>query len=568
MKNKKLYLIIFIVAILLLNLGITYFSNAETENIQRILLNDEKVTVNDKELSTDVVNGIRLTKSTDNEGTSDEAKSANIEIKNVINIEQNGTYEFSGELSDGQIAVNSNKINGNVTIVLNNANITCENAPAIFVYNKENKSDSCTVTIELADGSNNTISGGKIKQSVEGWSDQSELAYYVEKGYDDDKNYYERYKYDGAISSDISLTFEGKGTLNVNGLAKEGIESKRDITINDGTYIINSLDDGINACTDRESVITINGGSVLVDIKEEADEGDGIDSNGSIYINGGKVYAFASEKSQDSGLDADTGIYINGGYVVGTGNMADAISTESKQTYLYMQFNKKIERDTLIAILEEDKTPAVAFNGKKSYSVLAISTPNLKNGEHYVYEGGTIKGTSENGLYTEITSYEEGTLKEYNNATNRMNFKDFKKIDNQTETEKNDNNNTYMYILIGLGIALLILIIIAIVLIAKKKITLKGSFLMMAIGMIIGVIATIGVYEVIEKKENDEKASEQNQINNQEMRELPSDQQQPPQMERLEEEREQAPMEKPNGEQGEEPPLKPNDEQRQLPQST
>lgn len=566
MKNKKIFLIIFIAVILLLNLGITYFSNAETENIQRILLSDEKITVNEKELSTDVVNGIRLTKSTDNEGTSDEAKSANIEIKNVINIEQSGTYEFSGELSDGQIAINSNKINGNITIVLNNANITCENAPAIFVYNKENKSDSCTVTIELADGSNNTISGGKIKQSVEGWSEQADLAYYVEKGYDDDKNYYERYKYDAAISSDISLTFEGTGTLKVNGLAKEGIESKRDITINDGTYLIYSLDDGINACTDRESVITINGGSVLVDVKEEADEGDGIDSNGSIYINGGKVFAFACEKSQDSGLDADTGIYINGGYVVGTGNMADAISTESKQTYMYMQFNNKVQRDTLITILEEDKTPAVAFNGDKSYSVLAISTPNLKNGEHYVYEGGNIEGTNENGLYTEITSYEEGTLKEYNNATNRMDFKDFKKIDNQTEEDKQDSN-TYIYVLIGLGVALLILIIIAVVLIAKKKISPKGSFLMMLIGVIIGVMATIGVYEVIEKKDNDEKVNEQNQMNNQDRPELPSEQQQQ-QMERPDGEGGQAPMEKPNGEQGEEPPQKPNDEQRQQPQST
>lgn len=567
MKNKKLLLIIFITVILLLNLGITYFSNAETEDIQRILLNNEKITVNDKELLEDEINGIRLTKSTDNEGTSDEAKSANIEIKNVINIEESGTYEFSGELSDGQIAINSNKVKGNVTILLNNANITCENAPAIFVYNKENKSDSCTVTIELADGSNNTISGGKIKQSVERWSDQADLAYYVEKGYDDDKNYYERYKYDGAISSDISLTFEGKGTLNVNGLAKEGIESKRDITFNDGTYIVYSLDDGINACTDRESVITINEGSVLVDVKEEADEGDGIDSNGSIYINGGKVFAFACEKSQDSGLDADTGIYINGGYVVGTGNMADAISTESKQTYMYMQFNNKVQKDTLITILEEDKTPVIAFNGDKSYSVLAISTPSLKNGEHYVYEGGSIEGIKENGLYTEITSYEEGTLKEYNNATNRIDFKDFKKFDNQTEEEK-QNSNTYIYILIGLGIALLILIIIAIILIAKKKITLKGSFLMMLIGVIIGVMATIGTYEIIEKKETDEKANEQNQMNNQDRPELPTDQQQQPQKGNPDGEAGQEPMEKPNGGQGEEPPQKPNGEQRQQPQST
>lgn len=237
-----------------------------------------------------------------------------VEISNIFNINSAGTYEFSGILTNGQISINANNIIGEVRIVLNNVNITCKSAPAIFVYCKDTENEDCKVVIETASGSTNTIVGGKIKQSVESWEEQDSILYSIEKGYDDDRQYYERYKYDGAISSDISLTFEGSGTLNVTFSKKEGIESKMHITINSGTYNIQSLDDGTNACRESESIITINGGTVIVNILADADEGDGIDSNGYIYINGGTVYAFAHPWS-DNGLDSDLGTYIDGGTV-------------------------------------------------------------------------------------------------------------------------------------------------------------------------------------------------------------------------------------------------------------
>ena len=467
MKNKKVFFIGFILIILFFNLVFTCVSRAELDN-NVITLDDENIAVNDEEITSDASKTVYLTNTMNNGGSSDDAQNANLEISNIININQRGTYEFTGKLSDGQIAINTNDIIGNVTIILNNVDITCENAPAIFVYNSNNNSNTCSVTIELAEGSTNTIKGGKINQSVEGWENQEEILYYIDKGYDDDGTYYERYKYDAAISSDISLIFDGTGTLIINTFEKEGIESKRDITIDNGNYIINSLDDGINACTDKESIITINGGSVVVNVSDEAEEGDGIDSNGYIYVNGGYVYAFASEKSQDSGLDSDMGIYINGGYVVGTGNMADDISSESQQIYLQMQFETGINKDTLITITDESKNPVVAFKTNKAYTVLTISTPELQDGEHYVYEDGEIEGKSENGLYTEITSYEKGTIKEYSNPENGIRPNDFRPIQNPQIVEKK-NENIYIYALIGLGVILIIAIIVHIILVKKKK---------------------------------------------------------------------------------------------------
>jgi hypothetical protein len=494
MINKKKIISITMIVGIILNMFYINVSNvfAANSNTTYISLSDSNITVDGNNISNNSSEDIYLTQTMDNGGSSDDAIKANIAITNIININNSGTYEFTGKLSDGQISINSNKVNGDVTIILNNVDITCENAPAIFVYNVETDSSTCNITIKTAKGSTNTISGGKIKQSVEGWSDQSEILYYVDKGYDDDNKYYERYKYDGAISSDISLTFEGEGDLTVNSLAKEGIETKRDITINSGNYVINSLDDGINACTDNESIITINGGTILVNVESTAEEGDGIDSNGYIYINGGTVYAFASETSQDNGLDSDSGTYINGGTVVATGNMGDAVSDDSKQSFMQMQFNNKVEKNTLITITDENKNPIVAFKSDRAYQILTISTPDFTDGEQYVYEGGSIEGTSENGLYTKITSYTQGTEKEYSTVTDMGGPGEFnEKMDNMEF--KQSNNQIYYYTIIVLVIILIIVIIMSIMLKKKGKFEKKEKISILFIGVLIGaIIVTTG----------------------------------------------------------------------------
>lgn len=484
--RKKLFLTI--VGMLLTLILVNTPNVLATSSTTYVNLSDENITVNGSAISENISENIYLSNSTNNGGTTNEAKEANVEIENIINISKSGTYEFTGELSEGQISVNANEINGDVIIVLNNATITCKKAPAIIVYNKETKSDTCNVVIKTAKDSTNTISGSRLKQNVEGWTDQDQIVYYIEKGYDEGE-YFEKYKYNGAISSDISLTLEGEGTLTVNSLQKEGIETKRDITINSGEYIINSLDDGINACTDNESVITINGGSVLVNVLEEAEEGDGIDSNGYIYINGGTVYAFASETSQDNGVDSDSGIYINGGTVVATGNMVDSVSTDSSQEFMQLQFKSKVSKNELITITDENKEPIIAFKTDRQYSVLTISSPDFTDEEHFVYEGGSIEGTNENGLYTKITSYTLGTEKEYNTVL------DMERPDNLNKDIVNIGvkNNIYYYTIIVLAIILIILIIVAIILKKKGKFDMKGKILTLFIGILIGaIVATTG----------------------------------------------------------------------------
>lgn len=482
MINKKKVVSMLVVFVFMLTVNSSF---ASPKNVE-ISLSDSNITVDGEAISKDSSNDLYLSKDMNNGGTSDEAKKANISVDNVINIKKSGTYEFSGTLSDGQIAIDTNDVNGDIVILLNNASITCKNAPAIFVYNVATNSKTCNVIIKTAKDSVNYVSGGLIKQSVEGWPDQDKIVYSIEKNYNDEGQYFERYKYDGAISSDISLTFEGEGTLTIES-QREGIEVKRDITINSGNYIINSTEDGMNAAQDNESIITINGGTILVNTAKDGPQGDGIDSNGYLYVNGGELYIFANPTSEDSGLDSDLGIYINGGKIIATGNMYDEIKEESKQKSVTLQFNKKVTAGTLITLVDKDNKPVTAFESDRDYKVMTFSVPEVSGNEYTAYEGGTVEGTKVNGLYTDITSYSLGTKVDAQVLTGSS-----RPFGNRMDFDRGGNNVNVA--LVGImGILFVAALGGAIVLIVMKK----GNVVSLILGIVAGVAITVVVYSFL-----------------------------------------------------------------------
>lgn len=100
------------------------------------------------------------------------------------------------------------------------------------------------------------------------------------------------------------------GTIDIN--AAEGIEATY-VLINDGDINIYATDDGINASTGTdayETAIVINGGNITVEVGHG--DTDAIDSNGSIYVNGGTVNVTA----QMSSFDYDKTAEFNGGTII------------------------------------------------------------------------------------------------------------------------------------------------------------------------------------------------------------------------------------------------------------
>ena len=376
----------------------------------------------------------------------------------AININRTGNISLSGEIKCGMIAVDTNGRTGEINLILNGVKIDTDSkkTPAILVYNKDITYTGCKVTIKTASGTKNYIEGGKFKKVSLVGSD--ELSNYSSKYSGDSKTWYETYtkyygvytseqienilfakvqadnedladgdpyyfyKAAGAISSDIDLYFEGTGYLEVKSKNKEGIETKGNLTFSGGTgdYAIYAEDDCLNTTTTSSSnksarntlTIDVNSLVAIVDAGEDADEGDSIDSNGKLIINGGTIIAIA-HPGQDAGLDSETGTYINGGTVLATGDMFDGVSDESKQNFIVFSFKTAQTADTLITLLNENNEAVMAYKTDRSYTNLVYSSSDFKEGTYYLYKNGEIEGTQTNGYYTDITKYTKGTHQGY-----------------------------------------------------------------------------------------------------------------------------------------------------------
>ena len=381
---------------------------------------------------------------------SNETKIKTLSIK-AINVNTTGNIEFKGKITGGMIAVNTNNVTGEINLILNGVNIDTDSkkAPAVYVYNKDITYTGCKVTIKTIAGTENILNGGKFKKVSLVGSD--ELSNYTsiysgdaKTNYTTYSNYYGIYTSDqiknilfakvqadredladgdpyyfykgaGAISSDIDLYFEGAGFLKIISKNKEGVETKGNLTFLGGTgdYEIYAQDDCLNTTTKSSSnssarnALTIDVNSMIAIVDIEGDEGDAIDSNGTLTINGGTIIAIA-HPGQDAGLDSETGTIINGGTILATGDMFDQISNESSQKFITFNVNG-VTDGSIVALLDSNNNAVMAYKTDRTYTNLVYSSANLADGTYYLYKDGEVTGTEVNGFYNNPTQYTGGT---------------------------------------------------------------------------------------------------------------------------------------------------------------
>lgn len=343
------------------------------------------------------------------EGTSEESHSIEeAKAHTVVHITNPGTYGISGNLSKGQIAVDLGEEakedpNAVVTLIMNDCDVTCEVAPAVIFYNvyecgdtdlenasKDVDTSKAGANVVIADGTTNNINGS-----------------YVAKIYkpgtvvlNDDKTEVEDakklHKYDGAFYSKMSMNIdgdkEGTGVLNIKA-NNEGLGTELHLTINGGDINIESGNDGINTNEDSVSVTTINGGNLNIKVTGETGEGDGIDSNGWLVINGGKVVATACSDSQDAGIDSDMGIYLNGGTVVASGHMLDRIE-DGGQNYVVFNTREKQIGSEKVYIKDQDGNIISDLIILNDYSVLLYSSSDIGEEGYTLWDEETQIGES------------------------------------------------------------------------------------------------------------------------------------------------------------------------------
>lgn len=355
----------------------------------------------------------------------------------VVHIGKAGVYRISGKLSYGQIAVDLGKDaktdpRAVVTLILDNADITCTVAPAIIFY-RVYECDQAFVAADEDDsleyspsptqdtsaaGANIVLSDGSVNH-IQGS--------YVARIYKDNEKKKKLHKYDGAVYSKMSMNIDGDtGVLNIEA-ENEGLDTELHLTVNGGLIRIRSGNDGINTNEDGVSVTTVNGGDIRI-VAGLDTEGDGIDSNGYLVINGGSVIAMGNPRS-DSGLDSDEGTYIHGGWVLATGSTMDWAERDSKQATMNLQFAQAKGGDQAIVVTDTEGKTVFAYDPKadetvektvRSYQGAVLSCPGLEDGGDYkVYVGGSLQGQGLDGLYDTVTDYTGGTEQQYSSTNLR-----------------------------------------------------------------------------------------------------------------------------------------------------
>lgn len=164
----------------------------------------------------------------------DKYQKKEINLTESIKINEEGVYYLSGKINNGNITIDTSS---NVKLVLDNVNINNNSGPAILVNSAKN------VVIELKDGSISYLSDG-----------------FSYKDLDEDIS--------GSIYSKDDLILEGTGTLNIKANYKDGIVSKDDLKIINGTYNILANGEGIRG----KDSLYIAGGTYNITSKDDAGE--------------------------------------------------------------------------------------------------------------------------------------------------------------------------------------------------------------------------------------------------------------------------------------------------------
>ena len=227
----------------------------------------------------------------------------------TITINEAGTDQFSGKLSEGQIKL---KTEGNVNFIFDNFSLSNSKVAPIVgetgnlnIYLNENTENTVSDQRAANTEEENTSTESTNAQNTEIRSNESTNTGAASNTSDENastKTGTSEEAYDAAIYSENDITISGKGKLTVEGGYEDAIHSKTNLTIENGTYTITASHHGLNA----KKLLTVKDGSFDITTVEDAlhSKGDVTVEKGSIDINAG-----------DDALHADNTLTVKDGTI-------------------------------------------------------------------------------------------------------------------------------------------------------------------------------------------------------------------------------------------------------------
>ena len=142
--------------------------------------------------------------------------------------------------------------------------------------------------------------------------------------------------------------------------------------------------------SDPYAYIRISGGTIVVDA-----DGDGLDSNGSLYIDGGSVTVYGPTNDGNGALDIGDGgdavAEITGGTVqiAGSSGMAVTFDDTSTQYSVMYVFEEAQAAGTTVTLSDSSGNVIAEMTPEKAFQSVIFSNADLKEGTYTITAGDT-----------------------------------------------------------------------------------------------------------------------------------------------------------------------------------
>ncbi|AXQ78673.1 carbohydrate-binding domain-containing protein [Streptococcus chenjunshii] len=262
-----------------------------------------------------------------------------------VTISKAGTYLISGESENVQVQVAATE-SDNVRLVFNGVTMTGDQT-AIDIQSAQR------VFITLAEGTNNNIANS-------GSSDESEAVIY----------------------SETDLTFNGTGSLTVNGQYSNAIESEAGIHITGGSYNLTAVDDAVKV----NNELNIANTTMTVEAGEDALKSDNDDN-----LTLGNLYLANSTLTISAGDDA---VHASGDLLIDSGNIDIAKAAEGLEgktvTINDGNFTINSSDDAINAANSNAAAEDIGLVINGGYFTITTSGDGLDSNNSIEIKGGTL----------------------------------------------------------------------------------------------------------------------------------------------------------------------------------
>jgi hypothetical protein len=131
--------------------------------------------------------------------------------------------------------------------------------------------------------------------------------------------------------------------------------------------------------------------------------GDGIDSNGALYVNGGEVYVYGPTNNGNGALDYTTEAVVSGGTFFAVGQAGMAMNFGKAEGQGAAMVNISGAAGALLEVRDSEGNVIASCEPSKSYNSVVVSCPELVVGNAYTVSSGSqaVSFNMENAIYGE-----------------------------------------------------------------------------------------------------------------------------------------------------------------------